>query len=246
LTTEPKYRQIAAELRAAIGAGDYKPGDRLPGENELMARYEIARMTARQALGVLLNEGVAVARKGSGVFVRDFTPIIREALTRLSHDRWARGASIWSADADGRPIHVDTRAHETTVPERIAPLLGLTEGQTVCVRERRFTLDDHAIMLSTSYLPAASSAAPRSPKRTPAPAAPTPASPNPATNPPASAKTFARMPQPEESAALDLPATGTPVIDITRTAFTQAGEPIEVNEMTLDASAYILRYDFNA
>jgi GntR family transcriptional regulator len=96
---EPKYRQIASELRAAIRAGDYVPGDRLPGENDLMASYGVARMTARQAIGVLTTEGVADARKGSGVYVRDFTPVIRAALTRLSHDRWGSGASIWSAES---------------------------------------------------------------------------------------------------------------------------------------------------
>src|SRR4051794_11129225 len=154
LTTEPKYRQIAAELRAAIRSGDYAPGDRLPGENDLMLRYDVARMTARQALGVLLHEGVAVARKGSGVFVRDFAPVIREALTRLSHDRWARGASIWSADVPNRALETPPRVREDALPSRIAPLLGLDEGQPVYVRERRFVLDGQPVMLSSSYLPA--------------------------------------------------------------------------------------------
>jgi GntR family transcriptional regulator len=54
------------------------------------------------------------------------------------------------------------------------------------------------------------------------------------------------MPQPEETEALDLPTGGSPVVDIVRTAYTDAGRPVEVNEMTLDASAYILRYDFSA
>jgi Bacterial regulatory proteins, gntR family len=41
----------------------YGPGDRLPGENDLMPRYGVARMTAGQALAVLLNEGIATAAK---------------------------------------------------------------------------------------------------------------------------------------------------------------------------------------
>jgi len=44
---QPKYRQIADELRRAIQAGDYPPGGALPGENEIMQRYQVARMTAR-------------------------------------------------------------------------------------------------------------------------------------------------------------------------------------------------------
>jgi GntR family transcriptional regulator len=247
LTTEPKYRQIAADLRAAIDAGDYSPGDRLPGENDLMARYEVARMTARQALGALLQEGLAVARKGSGVFVRDFAPIIREGLTRLSHDRWARAASIWSADAANRDLQVTTRIREGGAPSRIATLMGLAEGDRVYMRERRFVLDEQPVMLSTSYLPAdvvrgsAITQQDTGPGGTYARLAELGHEPTRFRE-----DVRARMPQPHEVTALDLPASGTPVIDIIRTAFTEAGDPIEVNEMTLDASAYILRYDFEA
>src|SRR4051794_37565489 len=151
---DPKYQQIAEALRAAIRAGEYTPGDRLPGENDLMASYGVARMTARQALGMLTSEGVANARKGSGVYVRDFTPVIRSALTRLSNERWSAGASIWSADADGRDIHVTTTVTQGTAPARIAPLLALEDGEPVCIRTRRFVLDDKPVLLSTCYLPA--------------------------------------------------------------------------------------------
>ncbi|MBH0247705.1 GntR family transcriptional regulator, partial [Streptomyces cavourensis] len=44
---QPKYQRIADELRDAIQAGQYRPGDRLPGENDLMADHGVARMTAR-------------------------------------------------------------------------------------------------------------------------------------------------------------------------------------------------------
>jgi GntR family transcriptional regulator len=247
VTSEPKYRQIANDLRAAIRAGDYAPGDRLPGENDLMVRYGVARMTARQALGVLASEGVVSARKGAGVFVRDFTPVIREALTRLSHERWGAGDSIWKAEAEGRDIEVSTAVEETDPPDRIAQLLALPDAERVCVRTRRFVLDGKPVLLSTSYLPASlvrGSAITQ-----------------PDTGPGGSYARLAelghapahfrediraRMPEPEETQALDLPTAGTPVIDIVRTALTDDNRPIEINEMTLDASAYILRYDFSA
>src|SRR5690606_37015856 len=54
-----------------------------------------------------------------------------------------------------------------------------------------------------------------------------------------------RMPSPDEVTQLDL-APGTPVILICRTAFTDQGHPVEVNEMTLDAASYVLEYDFDA
>jgi GntR family transcriptional regulator len=245
---EPKYRQIANELRAAISAGDYAPGDRLPGENDLMAQHGVARMTARQALGVLTTEGVAESRKGSGVYVRDFTPIIREALTRLSHERWARGASIWSADAEGRDLEVDTTVTDGNAPRRIAELLALEHDTRVWIRSRRFVLDGKPVLLSTSYLPvsvvgldspiARENTGPGGSYARLAELGYAPAH--------FREDIRARMPQPGETKALDLPSAGTPVVDIVRTAFTDAGLPVEVNEMTLDASAYILRYDFSA
>jgi len=64
-----KYRRIADDLRSGIARGEYRPGGALPGENDLMARYQVARMTVRQALAELQREGLAVARRGSGVYV---------------------------------------------------------------------------------------------------------------------------------------------------------------------------------
>ncbi|MFI6207493.1 UTRA domain-containing protein [Streptomyces sp. NPDC051041] len=45
----------------------------------------------------------------------------------------------------------------------------------------------------------------------------------------------------EERAALDL-ATGTPVLEICRTAFTEDERPVEVDQMPLDAGSYVLEY----
>ena len=67
----PKYQQIADALRAAIQSGEYSPGDRLPPENDLMAKYGVARMTVRHAYGALREEGLVESRKGAGVYARD-------------------------------------------------------------------------------------------------------------------------------------------------------------------------------
>jgi GntR family transcriptional regulator len=54
------------------------------------------------------------------------------------------------------------------------------------------------------------------------------------------------LPEPDErTGRLNLPP-GTPVIEITRTAYDTDGLAVEVNEMTADASAYIFRYEFDA
>jgi DNA-binding transcriptional regulator YhcF (GntR family) len=69
----PPYRQVASSLRAAILTKKFQPGDRLPSQGELAARYGVARMTVQQSLRVLREEGLIVSRQGSGVFVRERT-----------------------------------------------------------------------------------------------------------------------------------------------------------------------------
>lgn len=54
-----------------IRSGELAPGDRLPSESQLIEEFGVARMTVRQALGVLRIEGLAEARHGSGVFVTE-------------------------------------------------------------------------------------------------------------------------------------------------------------------------------
>ncbi|WP_328303761.1 GntR family transcriptional regulator [Streptomyces sp. NBC_00435] len=244
---QPKYQRIAAALKAAIEAGEYGPGDRLPGENDLMATYGVARMTARQALGVLQSEGLTEARKGAGVFVREFRRIRRRGIERLAEGVWGEGRSIWAADTEDRePVVELLSVTEEAAPQAVAAVLGLPAGSPVCVRRRRFLLDGKPVMHATSYLDAALVAG-------------TPIT-EPDTGPggiyarlaelgrkPARFReeVRSRMPATDEAASLGL-AAGTPVVLVVRTAFAADGRVVEVNEMVLDASAYVLEYEFDA
>lgn len=69
---DPKQasQQIANKLRAAILTRKLTPGERLPSQPELAARYEVARETVKRALDVLKSERLIVTRQGSGAFVR--------------------------------------------------------------------------------------------------------------------------------------------------------------------------------
>lgn len=69
----PPYQQVANAVRAAILTRKFQPGDRLPSQAELAARYGVARMTVQQSLRILRDEGLIVSRQGSGVFVRERT-----------------------------------------------------------------------------------------------------------------------------------------------------------------------------
>ena len=188
----PRYWLIAAELREAIESGRYLPGARLPGENEVMKTHGVARGTARQALAQLVNWGLAEARKGSGIYVRDFRPIVREGIGRLGSSTWPSGASVWSTETEGRDLAVDqVEVSEADVPEHVRTLLGLEQGVRAVLRSRRYVLDGKPVLLSRSWLPAAIASGTPITQPRPAPAASTPASPTSVTPPRGSVRTSA-------------------------------------------------------
>ena len=66
----PLYLQLAALLREDIAAGRLRPGDKLPSESELVERYGVGRVTVREALALLVNEGLLRKLQGRGRCVR--------------------------------------------------------------------------------------------------------------------------------------------------------------------------------
>ncbi|PNE42558.1 GntR family transcriptional regulator [Streptomyces noursei] len=243
----PKYQRIADSLREAIRAGTYGPGDRLPGENDLMTTHGVARMTARQALGVLQNEGLAESRKGAGVFVRAFRPLRRQGIQRLAREQWGAGRSIWSADAENRRVVVDQVAvSEEAAPEAVRKVLDLGGEDTVCVRRRRYVLEEKPVLLATSYLPASLAAGSAIVHEDTGPGGMYARLAELGSRPVHFREEIrSRMPTKEEAEQLSI-SPGTPVILIHRTAFADEGRPVEFNEMTLDAASYVLEYGFDA
>ncbi len=63
------YRQISAQLRALIVAGEFPAGTRLPAERELSVQLGVSRPSLREALIALEVEGHVEIRKGSGIYV---------------------------------------------------------------------------------------------------------------------------------------------------------------------------------
>ncbi|MFE3266176.1 GntR family transcriptional regulator [Streptomyces sp. NPDC059215] len=240
-------RQIADDLRARIEDGEFGPGARLPGEPALVRDYGVAKMTASGALKLLVAEGVALSRAGSGTYVREFKPILRDATKRLSRDQWAAGKSIWSADVGERPMTVaDVEVYEEDAPRWVARILGLDEGARVVVRSRRFLVDGEPVQMATSYLPANLVRGTRIAEPDSGPGGTYKRLAELGAEPVRFGEDLrARMPSSEESARLAI-LPGTPVIEICRTAYTSDGTAVELNRMLLDAGAYALRYTFGS
>lgn len=70
-TSEALYNQIAQQLIADIKTGVYRPGDRLPSENELAAQHGVHRLTARQAITAVVEKNLIYRMQGRGAFVKE-------------------------------------------------------------------------------------------------------------------------------------------------------------------------------
>lgn len=66
---EPLYERIRLALREGILSGHHAPGSRVPSESELGQLYGASRITVRQALSALQQEGLIFTRQGKGSFV---------------------------------------------------------------------------------------------------------------------------------------------------------------------------------
>jgi DNA-binding FadR family transcriptional regulator len=64
------HARIVHDLGMQIVSGGLKPGDRLPGEAELLAQYEVSRPVLREATRVLVAKGLVVTKQKSGAIVR--------------------------------------------------------------------------------------------------------------------------------------------------------------------------------
>ena len=65
----PIYKVIESDIKTKINQGELKSGDLVPSENELKDQYNVSRMTVRQALNNLVNEGYLYRHKGKGTFI---------------------------------------------------------------------------------------------------------------------------------------------------------------------------------
>ncbi len=112
---EPRYAQVAADLRASIKAGEFGEGAQLPTETMLCARYGISRFTVREALRRLQAEGLISRRRGSGSIVSGATQRLRQPLSDLGELLQYAADSQFSFEDRGLVTLTGARAEELGV-----------------------------------------------------------------------------------------------------------------------------------
>jgi GntR family transcriptional regulator len=75
---QPLYLQLAAEVRRNIAQGIWAQGAQIPSLEALMRDYQVARMTLRNAISMLVSEGLVRRGRGLGTFVEEKIPSVTE------------------------------------------------------------------------------------------------------------------------------------------------------------------------
>jgi GntR family phosphonate transport system transcriptional regulator len=136
------WKTIAETLRREIGGGAYAPGDRLPTEAALSARFGVNRHTVRRAMAALAEEALVDPRRGAGVFVAA-RPAEYPLGRRVRYHQSIRAAG---RTPEKRVLALETRAGTPAETEA----LGLGPGEAVLVYEGLSLVDGQAVALFRS------------------------------------------------------------------------------------------------
>ncbi len=140
----PRYYQLKEIMRDRVQSDEWKPGDLIPSERELSEKYGISRMTARQAITELVNEGLFYREQGKGTFVsqRKITQqLIR--LTGFTEDIKARGQKPGTKVISAQMFPAD----ETT-----AEKLSIDPGTLIFRLQRLRLADDEPLAIELSQI----------------------------------------------------------------------------------------------
>ena len=136
---------VRAELRRAILDGEFAVGSKLPNEEQLCARFSVSRVTIREAVRGLIEDGLVVRRQGSGTYVTR-RPLLANSLdVNFSYTEYLAGAGVRA----GRTV-LSTK----TIPAdpQVAEDLGLDEGTEVVEIRRIRTADDRPAIYSIDVI----------------------------------------------------------------------------------------------
>ena len=244
----PPSVRIADDLRAAITRGEYGPGAQLPSERQLASQYGTARNTAREAVRLLAEAGLVIAKHGSGAFVREAGPLIRLGNDRYSPVHRETGLSpfLMECAKQGKTGRFEVLSIERMKPPAdVANRLRLAvDEESVVRRENVFYADDDPVHRVTTWIPWSVAEGTgllldevphqfgihgvfedRGHTMTRL-----------------REEVVARMPTPEERERLQLPP-GVPVLDVLHTSLDQDGEPYELTRFVMRSDLTGLVYD---
>lgn len=145
ISSTPLYAQIHGEIRRQIETDQLKAGAAVPSERELAEICKVSRMTARQALNALKNEGFVYQERGIGTFV-----------AKRKLDVHTRNLIGFTEEMRGRGLTPSTKillARRENAAQEVAQELGIETEDEVFHFQRLRLADDSPLAFEDAYLP---------------------------------------------------------------------------------------------
>ena len=141
----PLYRKIAQQMKEEISKGEWKEGNAIPTELMLSETYQASRVTVRQAIKVLVQQGLLYKIQGSGTYVSEH---------KYEHNIYELTGFTEEMRALNKNIINKVLTFSVVEPEeRIVQALGLEEGEKVYYIRRQRWADDIPLIVEDTYLP---------------------------------------------------------------------------------------------
>ena len=141
----PLYKQIKELLLDGLRGAEWRPGEAIPSEIELAARFGVSQGTVRKAIDELAAENLLVRRQGKGTFVATHgEPQVRFRFLRLAPD-------------GGGPVAAERRLldfRRARASAELARLLELRSGDSMMVLTRLLIFSGDPVVLEEVWLPA--------------------------------------------------------------------------------------------
>jgi len=140
----PLYHQLYEILREKVRRAEWRPGEMIPSESELLKRYGVSRVTARQALDALVRDGLIYRERGRGSFVA--RPALEKGIMRILS---------FTEDMLQRGLTPGTRvlcAGVIRAPFEIAEKLSVEAGEELVRLERLRLAENEPLSIEESHL----------------------------------------------------------------------------------------------
>ena len=141
----PLHISISEKLRQQIESGEYAPDEKLPSEHQLIETFSVSRITVRQAIANLVNQGLVRSQKGKGVFVTPQKKVaysLSSPLVLLAQDLADKGIELTFKNLTFRKVRP---------PKAVQNILPLTE-KSVYLQKKLLYMDGAVGAIDISYI----------------------------------------------------------------------------------------------
>lgn len=143
----PLYQQIKGLILQSLQAGEWRPGELIPSEMELAARFKVSQGTVRKAIDELAAENLVMRRQGKGTFVATHSAQqVQYRFLKLHPD-------VGNQEGEGRAQRKILECKRLRAPAEIARLLSMRSGDTVVQVRRILAFSGVPTILEDIWLP---------------------------------------------------------------------------------------------